>query len=228
MSEAANRSSTDTLRNEMIYSICSRTGSRSQRPRHPDARRTARMRATREFSPARPRLNPCVGGASIRPPSAHAGKPTREEHHGQGSDAQQQGKEEAEGGVEQEEERRPHPFAVRVGPGAAPARAESLRQEELAERRRGASPRPCRERRLTKAPCEAGAQSQALLRSNYPACCRMMRIRLPRRAIADCGLIAPRRPSFARAAREELEEWRGTTRLDEPVLLVGLARVLAL
>src|SRR5215510_685437 len=90
-----------------------------------------------------------AGGRAI-PPSAHqsrhrprkAGKPTREERHGQGSDAQQQGKEEAEGGVEQEEERRPHALAVRVGPGASPARAESLRQEELSARRRGVL--PCR------------------------------------------------------------------------------------
>src|SRR5262245_43599404 len=90
------------------------------------------MPATREFSLARLRLNPCVRGASIPPPLARAGKPTREEQHGQGSDAQQQGKEEAEGGVEQEEERRPHALAVRVGTGASPARAEPLRQEELA------------------------------------------------------------------------------------------------
>src|SRR5262249_34577893 len=92
------------------------------------------MRATRGFSPARPRLNPCAGGASIRPPSADAGKPTREERHGQGSDAQQQGKEEAEGGVEQEEKGRPYPLAVRAGTGAAPARAEPLRQEGIVTR----------------------------------------------------------------------------------------------
>src|SRR6516225_4497283 len=65
---------------------------------------------------------------------ARAGKPPREEQHGQGSDAQHQGKEEAEGGVEQEEKRRPHPLAVRVGPGASPTGPEPLRQEELAER----------------------------------------------------------------------------------------------
>src|SRR5262249_35836397 len=56
----------------------------------------------------------------------------------------------------------------------------------------------------------------------------MIRVCFPRRAITIAGLVAPRRPPFARAAREELEEWRGTTRLDERVLLVGLARVLAL
>ncbi len=44
--------------------------------------------------------------------------------HGQGSDAQQQGEEEAEGGLEQEEKRRPRPLAVRFGTGAAPARPE--------------------------------------------------------------------------------------------------------
>src|SRR5262245_28139475 len=92
------------------------------------------MRATTEFSLASLRLNPCADGASIPPPLAHASKPTREEQHGQGSDAQHQGKEEAEGGVEQEEERRPHPLAVRVGTGARPAVPESVRQEELAER----------------------------------------------------------------------------------------------
>src|SRR5215467_15202825 len=101
------------------------------------------MRPTAEATLATPRLNPCAGGASIRPLSAHAGKPTPEERHGQGSDAQQQGKEEAEGGVEQEEKGRPRPLAVRFGTGAAPAGPESLRQEkltELTERRRGASP----------------------------------------------------------------------------------------
>src|SRR6516225_3353237 len=113
----------------------------------------------RDFSLATPRLNPCAGGASIRAPHAHAGKSIREERHGQGSDAQQQGEEEAEGGVEQEEKGRPRPLAVRFGTGAAPAGPESLRQEELTERRRGArlslpkgSPR--------HSACEAGARSQ--------------------------------------------------------------------
>ena len=91
-------------------------------------------RRPRTFSVARLRLNPCARGASIPPPLAPAGKPTREERHGQGSDAQHQGKEEAEGGVEQEEKRRSHPLAVRVGPGASPTGPEPLRQEELAER----------------------------------------------------------------------------------------------
>src|SRR6266446_5850964 len=92
------------------------------------------MRPTAEATVARLRLNPCVRGASIRPPLAHASKPTPEERHGQGSDAQQQGKEEAEGGLEQEEKGRSRPLAVRVGTGAAPAWPESLRQEELAAR----------------------------------------------------------------------------------------------
>src|SRR6266568_2173736 len=99
-----------------------------------DAGEPRRMRATTKLTLARLRLNPCAGGASIPPPPAHAGKPTWEERHGQGSDAEQQGEEEAKGGVEQEEERRPRPLAVRFGTGAAPARPESLRQEELAER----------------------------------------------------------------------------------------------
>src|SRR5262249_58421637 len=93
------------------------------------------MPATTEFlgretpleSVRRRRFNPSTA-------RARAGKPTREERHGQGSDAQQQGKEEAEGGVEQEEKRRSRPVAVRVGAGAASARPESVRQEELAER----------------------------------------------------------------------------------------------
>src|SRR5262249_419873 len=83
----------------------------------------------------RRRFNPSTARA--------AGKPTREEQHGQRSDAQHQGKEEAEGGVEQEEERRPHPVAVRVGPGAGSAGPEPLRQEELAEQpSTGAALRP--------------------------------------------------------------------------------------
>src|SRR5262249_28811113 len=60
------------------------------------------------------------------------GQPIREECHGQGSDAQQQGEEEAEGRVEQEEEGGPQPLAVRPGAGANPARAEPVREEELA------------------------------------------------------------------------------------------------
>src|SRR5262249_33947827 len=55
-----------------------------------------------------------------------------EERHGQGSDAQQQGEEKTEGRVEQEEEGRPRPLAVRPGPGANPARADAAREEDLA------------------------------------------------------------------------------------------------
>src|SRR5215831_992945 len=134
MSEAGNLSSTDTLCSQVKYSICSRRADAAGGRAMPMPATRKGCQRPRNFSVVRLRLNPCVRGASIRPPLAHAGKPTREERHGQGSDAQQQGKEEAEGGVEQEEERRPHALAVRVGPGATPARPESLRQEELDER----------------------------------------------------------------------------------------------
>src|SRR5215471_10477765 len=108
----------------------------SRRARDADAGEPQKMPATTEFlgretpleSVRRRRFNPS--------PLAHAGKPTREEHHGQGSNAQQQGEEEAEGGVEQEEKRRSHPLAVRVGTGAGSAGPESVRQEELSARRR--------------------------------------------------------------------------------------------
>src|SRR5215831_1624375 len=134
MSEAGKLSSTDALRSQEKYSGCSRDAGAAGWPASPISGEPQSMRPTAGTTLARPRLNPRAGGASIRPPPAHAGKPTAEERHGQGSDAQQQGEEEAEGGVEQEEERRPHALAVRVGPGATPARPESLRQEELDER----------------------------------------------------------------------------------------------
>src|SRR5262245_50190532 len=126
-------SSADTFRSQAKYSICSRRADAAGGARYADAGDRQRMPAATEFSRASLRLNPCADGASIPPPLAHASKPTREEQHGQGSDAQYQGKEEAEGGVEQEEERRPHPVAVRVGTGAGSAGPESVRQEELAE-----------------------------------------------------------------------------------------------
>src|SRR5689334_15976133 len=47
-------------------------------------------------------------------------------------------------------------------------------------------------------------------------------------AIIRVGLVAPGRPALARAAREQFEIGPGTARLDDVVLLVGLARVLAL
>src|SRR5262249_17279515 len=111
--------------------------------------------------------------------------------------------------------------------GAGPTGPEPLRQEELSARRRGDL--PCRriawpERGVGR----RAAQKPALLRSNHPARRGMVGIGFPGRAIADRGLIAPRHPSFARAAREQLEEWPPTARLDERVLLVRLARVLAL
>src|SRR5215813_5740761 len=140
MSEAGKLSSTDALRSQEKYSGCSRGVDAAGWPAGPISGEPQSMRPTAEAALARPRLNPCAGGASIRPPPAKAGKPAPEERHGQGSDAQQQGKEEAEGGVEQEEKGRPRPLAVRFGTGAAPAGPESLRQEELTARRRGASP----------------------------------------------------------------------------------------
>src|SRR6516164_7562727 len=153
MREAGKRSSTDALRSQVKNSKCSRDADAPGWPASPISGEPQRMRPTAEATLATPRLNPCAGGASIRPPPAHAGKPIREERHGQGSDAQQQGEEEAEGGLEQEEKRRPRPLAVRFGTGAAPAGPESLRQEELTDRRRGASPRPCGQGRLARAPC---------------------------------------------------------------------------
>src|SRR5262249_20406113 len=51
---------------------------------------------------------------------------------------------------------------------------------------------------------------------------------LPCRAIAILGLVAPRHPPFTRATREQLEIRPGATCLDNFVLLVRLARVLAL
>src|SRR5262249_53891782 len=50
----------------------------------------------------------------------------------------------------------------------------------------------------------------------------------PRRAIFVVGLMAPGRPTLARAAREQLEVRTGTARLDDRVLLVRLARMLTL
>src|SRR5215813_5393976 len=130
MSEAGKLSSTDALRSQEKYSGCSRGVDAAGWPAGPISGEPQSMRPTAEAALARPRLNPCAGGASIRPPPAKAGKPAPEERHGQGSDAQQQGKEEAEGGVEQEEKGRPRPLAVCFGTGAAPAGPESLRQEE--------------------------------------------------------------------------------------------------
>src|SRR5690349_10169602 len=68
----------------------------------------------------------------FNPFTPHAGKSSREERHGQGSAAQHQGEEEAEGRVEQEEEGRSQPFALRADAGADTARAEPVRKEELA------------------------------------------------------------------------------------------------
>src|SRR5215468_9085878 len=155
------RSSIGTFRSQDSYSQCSRKADPAGCRATPRVAAPQRMLATRESRSASSRLNPCAGGASIRPPPAKAGKPTPEERHGQGSDAQQQGKEEAEGGVEQEEKGRPRPLAVRFGTGAAPAGPESLRQEELTARGRDASARHCGLGRLATAPCEAGHEASA-------------------------------------------------------------------
>src|SRR5690349_6102575 len=56
----------------------------------------------------------------------------------------------------------------------------------------------------------------------------MMHVGFPGGTIVIVGLIAPRRPSFTRAARKQLEIRAGAAGLDDFVLLVGLARVLAL
>src|SRR3984893_7927559 len=70
-----------------------------------------------------------------RPPDEDAGRhePTGG-CHGQGPDARQQGEEETEGRVEQEEERRGRPLALRAD--AKPAGPESVRQEDVARARR--------------------------------------------------------------------------------------------
>src|SRR5262249_5284225 len=56
----------------------------------------------------------------------------------------------------------------------------------------------------------------------------MMRIGLPRRAVALVRLVAPACPTGAGAAREQLEIGPGAACLDDGVLFVGLARMLAL
>src|SRR6516165_2121866 len=167
MSEAGQFLSIAPLRSQEIYSKCSLWADAASGRAIPTSahRRDARERRidaseTPLESVRRRRFNPST--------PAHAGKPTREERHGQGSDAQQQGEEEAEGGVEQKEERRPHALAVRAGAGTSAARAESLRQEELAERPQRRAARgalgPRARRRLTsplagsipRAKCEGG------------------------------------------------------------------------
>src|SRR5215813_10196398 len=56
----------------------------------------------------------------------------------------------------------------------------------------------------------------------------MMRISLPGRLVVVGGLIAPSRPPLAGAARKQFHKRARTARLDNRILLVGLARVLAL
>src|SRR5262249_34123086 len=57
---------------------------------------------------------------------------------------------------------------------------------------------------------------------------RMMRVGLPRRPVAIVGLIAPRGPMPPCTAREQLDVRPVRARLDDCVLLIGLARVLTL
>src|SRR5688572_21105359 len=56
----------------------------------------------------------------------------------------------------------------------------------------------------------------------------MVRIRLPRWPILVVSLIPPRGPAFARAAREQFEKRSTAARFHDLVLLIRLARVLAL
>src|SRR5262249_27467327 len=73
----------------------------------------------------------------------------------------------------------------------------------------------------------AGGHRITLLRSNHPACCSMMRICFPRRAITIVSLTAPRHPALAGATGEQFEIGRRAARFDDFILLIGLARVLA-
>src|SRR4051794_19271735 len=56
----------------------------------------------------------------------------------------------------------------------------------------------------------------------------MIRIRLPRRRIPIISLVAPCGPSLARAAPEQFDKRPPRARLDNVVLLIRLARMLAL
>src|SRR5262249_15670645 len=185
------------------------------------------MRASAESTLARLRLNPCAGGASIPAPPAQGGQAntggtswpkvrcaaTRKRRSRRRSGTRR---------------RKAAPRSRRSrwpGSQPSPGRIPSARRAKRTTARRS----PLQEDRLARARRgAAAAQKPALLRSNHPARRGMVGICFPRRAIADRGLIAPRHPSFARAAREQLEEWPPTARLDERVLLVRLARVLAL
>src|SRR6516165_6943422 len=68
MSEAGKRSSTDALRSQVKNSKCSRDADAPGWPASPISGEPQRMRPTAEATLATPRLNPCAGGASIRPP----------------------------------------------------------------------------------------------------------------------------------------------------------------
>src|SRR5215470_12074400 len=56
----------------------------------------------------------------------------------------------------------------------------------------------------------------------------MVRVSLPCGMIIIAGLVAPSGPAAATSPRKQLQEWPGRTRLDNLVLLVRLARMLAL
>src|SRR5262249_14652485 len=186
------------------------------------------MRASAESTLARLRLNPCAGGASIPAPPAQGGQAntggtswpkvrcaaTRKRRS-----RRRRGTRRRKAAPRSRRSRWP-------GSQPSPGRIPSARRAKRTTARRS----PLQEGRLARerGVGKTGGTKPALLRSNHPARRGMVGICFPRRAIADRGLIAPRHPSFARATREQLEEWPRAARLDELVLLVGLARVRAL
>src|SRR5262245_23555482 len=93
--------------------------------------------------------------------------------------------------------------------------------------RRG-RPSPGRTRSARRARSLGAPAGAPLFRGDDPAGGGMMRVRLPGRPIIVGGLVAPGDPALARAAREQLEERAGAACLDDLVLLVRFARMLAL
>src|SRR5262245_43846255 len=143
--------------------------------------------------------------------------------------------------------RRLNSSAIRVGKGetswpkvkcAATRRRRSRRRSTT--RRRRAVPRsrrspwgrgrpsPGRTRSARRGRNLRRPAGAPLFRGDDPSGGGMMRIGLPGRPIIVVGLVAPRDPALARAAREQLEERAGAACLDDLVLLVRLARMLAL
>src|SRR6202011_1530662 len=59
------------------------------------------------------------------------------------------------------------------------------------------------------------------------SCLRMIRVGLPRGGVTAIGLIAPCRPTLARAASEQFDERPRRTCFDNVVLFIGFARMLA-